>query len=394
MTTKPARHDYNFRLFAPFLVHCVLFQVVTGLTRVTTSYRAIELDVSYVWYGAINSGYALLPIFFAIALGRYIDRGHDAQSVWAGALFQLAANLGFYIWPNSPVALTAYSVIGGVGHLFTMAGHQALTLRCSGAASREGVFGWYMVVLSVGQMIAPGIIGWLGGAARVPPVGTLFIVALGFSVATAALAFALRPDPGAADAGKNKTPAPLSDLLRTKGLMAVILASVVTVASMDLVMIYLPLLGTERHIEAGNIGAILVVRAVASMASRVLYGPLLRVMGRASLTFWSMAVATGGYVLIGLPLSLPYLYAASLLIGFGLGVAVTVCLSNVVDLAPAHARGTALTLRLTGNRIGQFAIPFAGSVIASVAGVGGVFIIIAACLFATGGAVKFVLRRP
>lgn len=393
MTTQPVRHDYDFRLFAPFLIHCILFQVVTGLTRVTASYRAIELDVSYVWYGAINSGYALLPIFFAIALGRYIDRGHDAQAVWTGALFQLAANLGFFFWPANPLALTAYSVIGGVGHLFIMAGHQALTLRCSGPASREGVFGWYMVVLSVGQMIAPAIIGWLGGSARVPPVTTLFAVALAFSLGTAALAFVLRPDPGAADAGKNKTPAPLSDLLRTRGLVAVILASVVTVASMDLVVIYLPLLGVERHIEAGHIGSILVVRAAASMASRILYGPLLRLLGRASLTFWSMAVATVGYVLIGLPLSLPYLYGAAVLIGFGLGVAVTVCLSNLVDLAPPQARGTAMTMRLTGNRLGQFAIPFAGSVIAAAAGVGGVFIIIAGCLLATGAAVRMILRR-
>ena len=60
MTTQPVRHDYDFRLFAPFLIHCILFQVVTGLTRVTASYRAIELDVSYVWYGAINSGYIVL----------------------------------------------------------------------------------------------------------------------------------------------------------------------------------------------------------------------------------------------------------------------------------------------------------------------------------------------
>lgn len=46
---ETSKHDYNLRLLTPFLAHALLFQIVTGLTRITTSYRAIELDVSYVW---------------------------------------------------------------------------------------------------------------------------------------------------------------------------------------------------------------------------------------------------------------------------------------------------------------------------------------------------------
>ena len=89
MQDGAARHDYNLRLFAPFLAHAFMFQVVTGLTRVTTAYRAIELDVPYVWYGLINSGYALLPIFLAIPLGRIIDRGQDARTIWVLSLIHI-----------------------------------------------------------------------------------------------------------------------------------------------------------------------------------------------------------------------------------------------------------------------------------------------------------------
>lgn len=392
MDSQQARQDYELRLLAPFLVHALLFQVVTGLTRVTTSYRAIELDVPYVWYGAINSGYALLPIFLAIPLGRYIDRGNDARAIWAGSAFQLAANVGFLLWPQNPAALMLYSVVAGIGHLLTMAGHQALTLRCAGPVSREGVFGWYMVVLSVGQMIAPALIGWMAGAARLPPTGALFQMAFVSSVLAIAIAFLMRPAPPVSASEKARVPVPLAEILKVRGLIPVILASVMTVSSMDLAVIYLPLLGTERHIDAGHIGMVLVVRAIASIFSRVFYGPLLRIAGRSALTFWSMAIATAGYALLAMPLPLPFMYGAAVLIGFGLGLAVTVCLSNVVDLAPVTARGTAMTMRLTGNRIGQFIIPFAGAVIAGTTGVGGVFLIIAICLFGTGAGVKAVIR--
>ena len=392
MTGAGVRHDYELRLLAPFLVHALLFQVVTGLTRVTTSYRAIELDVSYVWYGVINSGYAFLPIFMAILLGRYIDRGNDVRAVWAGSMFQLAANAGFWLWPGSPLALTLYSVIAGIGHLLTMAGHQALTLRCAGPVSREGVFGWYMVVLSVGQMIAPALIGWLAGAALLPPTALLFSIAFAVSLGVTAIGFLMRPAPPS-NAGGSRLPLPLAQILGVRGLVAVILASVMTVASMDLAIIYLPLIGTERGIDAGHIGLVLMVRALASIFSRIFYGPMLRRFGRSRLTFGSMIIASAGYALLAMPLPLPWMYGASVLIGFGLGLAVTVCLSNVVDLAPAEARGTAMTLRLTGNRIGQFVIPFMGAVVAGLTGVGGIFLIIACGLFGTGTIVMRVLGK-
>ena len=65
-----AASDFRPRLLIPFLLHSALFQLVTALTRVTVPYRSIELALSVAWYGAISSGYALLPIFLAPPPGR------------------------------------------------------------------------------------------------------------------------------------------------------------------------------------------------------------------------------------------------------------------------------------------------------------------------------------
>ena len=60
-------------------------------------------------------------------------------------------------------------------------------------------------------------------------------------------------------------------------------------------------------------------------------------------------------------------------LGFALGIATTLSLTNVVDLASAAAMGTVMSLRITGNRLGQAAVPFLASLVATATGVGGIF---------------------
>jgi hypothetical protein len=61
--------------------------------------------------------------------------------------------------------------------------------------------------------------------------------------------------------------------------------------------------------------------------------------------------------------------------------------ATIVLFLSAGTRGTANSLRVTGNRIAQVAVPFGASLIAAVAGAGGIFVIIAASLVASGAAV-------
>jgi MFS family permease len=388
------RHDLHLLLFALFLAHSMLFQIATSVTRITTSYRSIELDLSYVWYGAISSGYALLPIFLAVPVGRYMSGGHDARVIWIGAALALGANVGLWAYPANAPLLLLYSVIAGVGHLCLMAGHQMLSLRCSGPISREFVLGWYMVLLSLGQMVGPGIVGWAAGDARLPPTGLLFQIALAASVIVMAGALLIRPARRSADAKAAPPPMSARDVLASNGLKIVILASVVTVTSMDIIVIYMPLLGIERHIDAWHVGVALMIRGVASIGARLFYERLLRAMGRSGLSMWTMMIAAAGFVLLALPAPLMVTYLASAMIGFGAGLAVTVCLSNVVALTPPQGRATALTLRLSGNRIGQFIFPVAASTLATVTGVGGVFLLVAAALAASGASMRQLTSQP
>jgi MFS family permease len=176
--------------------------------------------------------------------------------------------------------------------------------------------------------------------------------------------------------------------------MAYLVASVITMAAQDLVTIYLPLLGAEKNINVRDIGSLLTVRSVAALVSRMGYVRIIGLMGRRPLTLASMVGSAIGFACLALPVKLPLLFAAMTLTGIALGIATTLSLTNVVALASPVAMGTVMSLRNTGNRIGQMAMPFLASLIAAATGVGGIFLIIALSLVVSGAAVHFSDDEP
>jgi MFS family permease len=273
-----------------------------------------------------------------------------------------------------------------------MASHQMISVRCAGPQMREHVFGYLMIAIAIGQGLGPMLLGWLGGGARIPPTQLLFSIALAGAAVSQVVAFALRPAPRVA-AGEAKAEAvTIPELLRQPGLVAVLLASVATVTAFELLIVYLPLLGTERHIDTRDVGLLLAVRSLVSIVSRIFYARLIMVVGRHRLMFICMILGAAAFALMGLPVSLPWMYVAVVAMGFGLGIAATLSFSEVVRLSPQQARATAMSLRLTGNRIGQLAVPAAASVVAELTGIGGVLLIIAACLAASGAYTRMSVK--
>jgi MFS family permease len=372
--------DIDYRLLVPFLVHVTLTQTLILIIRITTSYRAIELGLPVIWLGVIATGFAIIPVFTALQVGRWIDRGNDAKATWTGAALVCAACIGFWAWPRSAMHLLGFSVLLGFGHMFCMAGHQMLAVRAGGERSRETALGYYMVAASVGQGLGPFVVGWLGGAAALPPTHTLF--AIGLAAAAA----------GKAQPHHSDDFIPVGRLLRLRGFFAVMVSSVVTVTALDLLVIYLPALGAERQIDSSDIGLLLTVRSVASLVSRVGYARLIFAVGRMPLTLASMLGSAAGFLLLALPLSLPAMYLVLIGLGFAMGIASTLTLSGVMYLAPPEVCGTALTLRMTGNRVGQIVFPALAGLLAAATGIGGILLALGVGLAASGVAVA--LSQP
>src|SRR5262247_2261514 len=103
--------DVDWRLLAPLLAHVVITQLVVAVVRVTISYRTIELGLPAIWLGVISAGFAILPIFTAVQIGRYIDRGHDAHAAWIGSALILAACIGMWAWPGPALLLLLFTIV-------------------------------------------------------------------------------------------------------------------------------------------------------------------------------------------------------------------------------------------------------------------------------------------
>ena len=259
--------------------------------------------------------------------------------------------------------------------MFLMAAHQMLTLRCASPRKREAAFGYFMVAISIGQGLGPLIVGLVGRGSTVPPTGQLFVIGAVAAALCLAFALAIKPQPSSARRAEAGPLMPVGELLRVPGLLPILIASVVSVTATDLLIIYLPLLGAERQIDASHIGFLLLTKSVAALIARACYAWLILAVGRMPLTFGQLRWRQPP------PLrcwrcrrcrSCMWRRPQS---GCELGIASTLTLSGVAEYSPPHARGTAMTLRITGNRIGLVLMPFVAGMVAAGTGVLGIFLL-------------------
>lgn len=381
----------DLTLYVPLLLNTAAVQTFVSITRVTTSYRAVELELPMIWIGIISAAFAILPLGMAVWVGRFIDRGNDALAAWIGASLLVLACAGFVVWPSA-VGLFVSTAVLGVGQLFMIAGQQMVCIRSVQPGRIEQAFGNYMVANAIGQALGPYLVGVIGGGVTLPPTRPLFLMAVMVAALGLAFALALRPDRTKREAAETAAPLPISTLLRTPGLFALLTLSVISVTGGDLIVIYLPLLGTERHIDVEDIGLLLTLRAAASIVARVLYSRMVAITGRQALIISSAIAATAAFVLLALPVPLVALAGASVVVGFALGLTTTLTLTGTLTLVPSAARATANSLRLVGNRIGQLVLPIGAGAVATVTGVGGIFALLALGLAASTAAVH--ISRP
>jgi MFS family permease len=273
-----------------------------------------------------------------------------------------------------------------------MASQQMLCLRAAGPRSLESVFGNFMVAGAIGQGLGPYVVGYLGGAAAVPPTHILFIIAAIIAAFTLAVVLAIRPGPNKPMAIGASEIVPVRQIVRIPGLVEVVLAGVILVSSSDIIVIYVPLLGAERNIDVHDVGLLLTVRAIFSMVARLFYARMVQAFGRWPLMIASTFACGLSYAAFAAPLPLWAMHMAIAVMGLSFGLATTLSITIVVDMTTVSARGTTNSLRIMSNRAGQFVMPFGAGLVAAATGLAGLFLILAAAI-STAAAAMF-WKRP
>jgi MFS family permease len=385
--TKPAFGAAGRPLLVFLLVNSALTQVVTFVLRPTSAYRAIQLDVPSAWLGALTASFAVVPLVLAVPSGQATDRFGEKRVMLTGAALILASALIFFDGRGGAAGLVLGSVVLGTGHLLSVVGQQAAVANAAGPGTFDSAFGYYTFAASMGQAVGPVLITVVGGGAAIPDTRTIFLAAtaLGALLVLCTLPIRLPVPQGRASEGPKGG---VRTLLRIPGLARALVISCVVLAAVDITLVYLPALGADRGLASGFVGLLLTLRAAASMTSRFFLGRLVRWVGRRRLMIVSVALSAVTMAAAGVPVPAWALAGLVLLLGLGLGVGQPLTMSWLAETAPAGLRGRAMSLRLTGNRLGQVVIPSTVGLVAAGVGAAGVLWATAVALAAVGAAAR------
>ena len=379
---------------AALLTHTVLVQVVTFVLRPTSTYRALELGVPATWLGVLSACFAVAPLILAVPSGHAVDRFGERRVMLVGSALVVAAAAAFVLLGGGVAGLVVGSVLLGTGHLCSVVGEQALVANATPAGRHDTAFGYYTFAASLGQALGPGLILLFGGSRTIPATGAIFASALGIAAALVVVTLLLRSSVRARAAGDADDTGGMRTLLRRPGLLRALTVSCVVLAAVDITLVYLPALGTERGIASGAVGTLLTLRAAASMISRLFLGRLAARLGRRALLVGSVALSAVGLAVAVVPMPLWALAVVVVALGFGLGAGQPLTMSWLAESTPPGLRGRAMSLRLTGNRVGQVLVPSAAGLLAAGAGAGGVLALTAAGLAAAGVAARRIDSPP
>lgn len=368
-----ARRARERHWFMVLLSMATLLQAATAVARPMASYRALEIGMDPSSLGLVAASFAVAPVVFALSIGRRIDRWGAFPFLLASALLMIVSSAGL-AFVASPIWLLGLIGVLGLSQLVFVVADQTLVGSRTPASGYDSRFGSLSFVASLGQLIGPASAGLI--AADGSPAGTTRALLFGATLCLVAVPLAVylwRRDPGPASAqpGTSIAATPILSILRMPGMGPAMLASMTVLATMDVITVYLPALGEERGLSVATVGALLAVRAGASMASRLFLGRLVALVGRERLMIASLASAAGAVVALPF-VPLPLAFVVMAVAGLTLGVCQPMTMAWVAARATESARATAMSLRLLGNRVGQVIIPLAAGSVAVVTGTAGV----------------------
>jgi MFS family permease len=266
----------------------------------------------------------------------------------------------------------------GIGHLLVMTGGQTMVGILSDQKHYEKNFGQLTFYASLGHAIGPflgGVVADRGGLlVDVDAAFALAAVMFVFAAITVLPVFNL---PKEKNFEPNQPKTKSAAVFSIKGFKSAIFVSGSITAVIDVMLVFLPLLGRELGFSATEVGILLAIRAVASMLVRIILGPISNRFGmRGTLNFGSLVTVSA---LVAIALSSQFWLLAILMFvaGFATGIGQPVTMAWVSRISPPEIRGLAISIRLTSNRLGQVVIPAIAGVLAA-SGAGTIFWLLAA----------------
>ena len=367
----------------PLLISSTLTQATIYVLRPMITYRALELDANAAQIGLIASVYALFPVVLALHFGKWVGRMGEAKFIIYGTLAMLVTSAAL-MFANSITLLALAAGAAGLAHLACMIGGQSMVALRAPRESYDRYFGFYTFSASVGHMLGPIVAAIVAGSNGNLPKSTSNAFLLGVVLTILALFPVIRwrkeRPTVVAQQSSEGTYKTAINLVKRPGILAAIYISLAISSVADVLVVFLPLFGTENNFSPYAVVAILAIRAGTTMLSRFFLGRLSDRFTTFQLLWWSTVISViscAAMAFARTPLTLGLIVFVA---GFSLGIGQPLTMSLISQKTESNERALAVSARLMGNRIGQFLVPAAAGIAAAASGAGAVFIGLAVLL--------------
>ena len=379
--------DKSQRWLWALLINVALAQASIYVMRPMITYRALENGATGYQIGLIASIYALVPLIVAVQMGRWVGRIGEVPLLLAGCFSFIILGISF-AFLNDIIAIAAATALAGIAHLSNVAASQAMVASRSPHELQDQNFGYFSFSTSMGHTFGPMLGGIIAGSSGVLPRSStsafVFASILAFLALVPFFLFKsvkeVRSQEERDAAGSIKA----RDVIKRPGIKPAIWTSLAVASTNDVLVVILPLIGTELGISPVVIGAILSIRSAAAMVSRFSLGRLTKRFGSSSVMNFSIGISAlflfaSVYATTALTLGI-----VMAIVGFLLGIGQPLTMSIVSKKTPIEERAMAISIRLFGNRLGQFLVPLGAGALAAPFGAGAVFVGLAALIASAG----------
>jgi MFS family permease len=359
----------------------VLLHLAFAGARVNLSLYALHLGASPATVGIVISLLAVVPMFYAVRWGRYVDRVGVRAPMYMGVFMLLAALAVGWIVPQLE-ALFVVSVLAGCGFsIFHIAAHQACGL-IGKPTDRAHNFSVLALAFSTSGVLGPMLAGF-----SIDEIGHrhTFLLLSG-ALAVMLVVMVMRPIdvPRHTTTLKPGEQRRTADLLRIKSLRQVFVASALLSMAWDLFTFVMPIHGSNLGLSATTIGLILGCFGGAVFVVRLVLPLVIRRVSE-----WRMLVsamfATGlALAMVPLVTNAAWLMVLAFLLGVGLGGAQPMIMALLYNQAPLGRGAEAVGVRTLLLNFSQTGIPLTFGALGAAMGMAPVFVAMGLAL-ALGG---------
>lgn len=372
-----------------------LLQVAVTLARPVSTYRLLALGADGTTLGLTVACFAVPPMLLAVGFGRWAEKHHPAVLLGLGLTVAAAASFVLVVAEPIPAIALATTALG-IGHMSGTIGAQSIMAQAQSDLARINRFGTLTTVSALGQIVGPVVGGVIIGHTEEPSLGAtssaLLVAAWVFvaGLVPAVLAWRTRIAQSTVRTGRAER---VWHLLRRRGMPAALMTSFSAKSGIDLLLVYMPLLGASVGLTSSEVGILLGISSTGALLARAATPMFVRRIPTLRLTVIATAVAAGCLVVLAVTDAFVPMIVAMSVLGFALGLSQTTTMDWVVNLVDDTSRGSALGLRVATNRLGQTIILAVAGVVSGWLGVQFAFVLLAVVMLGTAGSGLASARR-